>query len=188
VQWSEQVSLELGVEGGDADSIGRARVEVGADPAFDEAVEAEATRVIAHLRRSVILVGEPGCLPAKALVGWTDDGVDDETQGADQRRGMWIPEAKRSDSFGTALIVTFDHKEPLVDLRTAPHDLGQLFDPGEDADVVGLLMTASVCGPLFEVLLHVIVLVGEVGVNVGARRKDPPAAGSLEPGGRPGSR
>ena len=54
---------------------------------FDEAVEAEAAEVVAHLVGGVVGVEESGDEPAKALVGEAGDGVDDSSRG--RRSGPW---------------------------------------------------------------------------------------------------
>ena len=100
--------MELGVEDGDANPFGRERVVVGAWAAFDQSMEAEATQVVAHLRRAVVHTEESGHMPAKAFVGEAGDGMDDEAECTGQGHGALIPEAKRSGSL--ALMV-----EGLVD-------------------------------------------------------------------------
>jgi hypothetical protein len=42
-------------------------------------------------------------------------------------------EERRAD--GTALAGTFDHKQTVVDLAALFHELGKMFESGEDADV-----------------------------------------------------
>lgn len=59
-KWPEQSIMELGVEDGDANPFGRERVVVRAWAAFDQSMEAEATQVVAHLRRAVVHTEESG--------------------------------------------------------------------------------------------------------------------------------
>ena len=149
---AEQPGLQLGVEDGDADALGGEGVGVGARCSLDEAVEAEAAQVVAHLRGAVVPAEESGHMPAKALVGEAGDGVDDEAERAGQGHGALIPEAQGSGSLalpyvglvdaleerradGTALAGTFDHKQTVVDLAGLVHELGQVLEPGEDPEV-----------------------------------------------------
>jgi hypothetical protein len=123
-------------------------------------VQPEATQVIGHLVHAVVRAEESGHQPAKALVGEAGDGVDDTAQCAGQGHGAWIPEAQGSGSLalpvvglvdalkerradGTALAGTFDHKHPMVDLPGLVDELGQVLEPGKNAQVLGLLMTVS---------------------------------------------
>ena len=59
-------------------------VGVGARDLLDQAVEAQASQVVAHLVGAVVVVVESGNEPAKAFVGEAGDGVDDAAQGAGQ--------------------------------------------------------------------------------------------------------
>lgn len=72
--------MHLGVEGGDADALGREGIRVRARCSLDQAVETEATQVIAHLRRAGVTPEESGNTPAEPLVGEAGDGVDDEAE------------------------------------------------------------------------------------------------------------
>src|SRR5208282_1577584 len=166
--------MELGVEDGDADAVGRECVAVGARRALDQpvCVEAEAAQVVAHLPGAVAGAEESGDVPAKALASDAGDGMDDEAQGAGQGHGALIPEAKRSGSLalpyvglvdaleerradGTALAGTFDHKQAVVDLARFADEFGQMLEPGQDPHVSGLVYDGldAKCPPFLEVLL-----------------------------------
>ncbi len=86
--------------------------------------------------------------------------MDDEAECTGQGHGALIPEAQGSGSLalayvglvdaleehradGTALAGTLDHKQTAIDLTALFDQLSQVFEPGEHADVLGLLMTVS---------------------------------------------
>ncbi|HTX00814.1 MAG TPA: hypothetical protein VMD59_18680, partial [Acidimicrobiales bacterium] len=78
---------------------------------------------------------------------------------------------------GTALTGSLDHKQTVVDLASFLDELGQMLKPGKDPDV-GQLVDDGLDAkrpPFFQVLLDAGMLVGEVEVNLGARREDPGA-------------
>ena len=160
-QGGEQSLLELGVEDCDADALVRDHVGVGALEALDEAMEAQASQVVAHLGRAVGRAEESGHLPAKALVGETGDGTDDEAQGTGQGHHTLIPEAQSSGSLalifeglvdaleerradGTALAGTFDPKESVIDHPPTLDELGKMAMRDKTPRSDGLLMTVSI--------------------------------------------
>jgi hypothetical protein len=77
---SEQSTVELGVEDGNADAFGRHGVRVRPRHALNQSVETESAQVITHLRRAVVTAEESGDMPAKAFVREAGDGMDDEAQ------------------------------------------------------------------------------------------------------------
>jgi hypothetical protein len=79
--------LELAVEDGDADALGGEGVGVAVRQARDEALETQASEVVAHLGGGVWLAEESGDVPAKAFVGEAGDGVQQDVQGAGQSHG-----------------------------------------------------------------------------------------------------
>ena len=149
---AEEPAVELGVEDRGSDAFGGGAVGVGVGDLLDEAVESEASQVVAHLVGAVVRVEESGDEPAKAFVGEAGDGVDDTAEGAGQGHGAWVPEAQGSGSLalpyvglvetveeivadGTALTGTFDHKQTAVDGAGLGDELGQVLEPGQDPDV-----------------------------------------------------
>ena len=153
-QWAQEPVLELGVEDGDADAVGGEDVGVAVWEALDEAVQAQAAEVVAHLGRGVVgvLAEVSGDEPAKAFVGEAaGDGVLDVAERAGQSHGALIPEAQGSGSLalvvglvdaleerradGTALTGSLDHKQPVVDLAGFGDELGEVLDAGEDVEI-----------------------------------------------------
>ncbi len=100
-------------------------------------------------------------MPAKALVGEAGDGVCRMCRAPARAIARVIPEAQGSGSLalsvvglvdalkqrradGTALTGTLDDKQPVVDGAGLGDQLGQVLKAGEDVEVGGLLMTASI--------------------------------------------
>jgi hypothetical protein len=183
---TEQAAVELGVEVGDADSLGRERVAIGTRGTLDEVVEAEAAQVVAHLRGAVVPAEESGDMPAKALVGEASDGVDEDAESTGQSYGAKIPEAEGSGSLAllvvglvdaleergadvTALAGTFDDKQTVVDLAGLGDELGEVLEAGSGAEIRRLADNGldAQGPPFFEVLLDAAVLVGEGKLDLG---------------------
>ena len=101
--------------------------------------------------------------------------MDDEAECTGQGHGALIPEAQGSGSLalayvglvdalkerradGTALAGTLDHKQTAIDLAGLFDQLGQVLEPGEDADVLGLVDDGldAKCPPFFQVSLQLL--------------------------------
>src|SRR5664280_14371 len=183
---------DSGVEDRYSDPFRCEHVGIRARCPFDQSVEAEATKVVTHLRRAVVPAEESGDMPAKALVAEAGDGVDHDAECAGQGHGALIPEAKCPGSLalmcvglvdalkerradGTALAGTFDHKQTVVDLACLLDKLGEMLEPGKDTDVLGFVDDGfdTQCPPFLQILLDTAVLVAEVHLHLGAGAEDP---------------
>src|SRR5664280_2860134 len=183
---------DSGVEDRYSDPFRCEHVGIRARCPFDQSVEAEATKVVTHLRRAVVPAEESGDMPAKALVAEAGDGVDHDAECAGQGHGALIPEAKCPGSLalmcvglvdalkerradGTALAGTFDHKQTVVDLACLLDELGEMLEPGKDTDVLGFVDDGfdTQCPPFLQILLDTAVLVAEVHLHLGAGAEDP---------------
>ena len=83
-KWSEKTPVDLGVEDGDADAVGGRHIHVRAWLAADQALAAEATQAIRHLRRGIGAGEESGYLGTQAPIGEAGYGVDGDAECAGQ--------------------------------------------------------------------------------------------------------
>ena len=84
VPWAQEPVLELGVEHGDADAFAGELVGVGAREALDQAVQAQAAEVVAHLGLALGLAEVLADESAEALVGEAGEALEDVAEGAGQ--------------------------------------------------------------------------------------------------------
>jgi hypothetical protein len=98
---------ELGVEDGEAQSIGGEAVAMAVDP-IDEAVEAQPAQIVGHLPGLVGDAEQSGDEGSEAPVGEAGDGVEAEAKSAGQGYGAWVPEAQGSGSLALPYVGLLD--------------------------------------------------------------------------------